>query len=283
MKVCPKCNAHYQDDVFFCLNDGTPLETTEAVRPQQPQRSEEPTVAFPSRATVIKSEQLPPAGVVSEGSNRRFLLAAGLLGILMIFLGSAIGVGIWYFQRDGTDGTGGAENTGNARSNENTGSNETGNAKETPTAEEKTPTPEPTAETTPTPEPTPITEPTPTPEPETEPEGRISGGLTYPGEGIPTNLHICVEETKKGATVCSNSPKDGFSFKVNRASASYSVSLPAGTYHIYATVPGQARAYYTEFISCGMSVDCRSHRKIAVRVRGGKTTGGIMVGDWYDF
>jgi hypothetical protein len=123
-------------------------------------------------------------------------------------------------------------------------------------------------------------------------KGRITGRLTYPSDGIPTTMIVCVTRIlKRSYTVCSNyRNKRGFVFRVNRAKARYSISLPAGNYYIYATFPrGKAptdgmeryRAYYSQFVRCGMSVECHSHKRLIVRVRTGRTTSGIMVGDWY--
>lgn len=112
--------------------------------------------------------------------------------------------------------------------------------------------------------------------------GKITGKLTYPSEFIPSDMVVCVESTER--TVCSNSRnKAGYVFKINRGSARYEISLPAGRYYIYAKtreMPGE-RAYYNEFVRCGMSVRCKSKRLIRLTVRSGRTVAGITVGDWY--
>ncbi len=113
--------------------------------------------------------------------------------------------------------------------------------------------------------------------------GRIRGKLTYPSEFIPSDMVVCVESAER--TVCSNSrQKFGYVFKVNRASAKYEVSLPPGKYYIYGKTREMrgVKAYYNEFVKCGMSVDCRSKRLIRITVRSGRTVSGITVGDWYD-
>lgn len=113
--------------------------------------------------------------------------------------------------------------------------------------------------------------------------GKIRGKLTYPSEFIPSDMVVCVESTER--TVCSNSrQKFGYVFKVNRASAKYEVSLPPGKYYIYGKTREMrgVKAYYNEFVKCGMSVDCRSKRLIRITVRSGRTVSGITVGDWYD-
>ncbi len=112
--------------------------------------------------------------------------------------------------------------------------------------------------------------------------GKISGKLTYPSEFIPSDMVVCVEG--EGRTVCSNSrDKAGYVFKVNRAAARYEVSLPAGRYYIYARTREMAgtKAYYNEFVRCGMNVRCKSKNRIRLTVRSGRAVTGITVGDWY--
>jgi hypothetical protein len=112
--------------------------------------------------------------------------------------------------------------------------------------------------------------------------GKIKGKLTYPSEFIPADMVVCVEGTSR--TICSNSrDKSGYIFKVNRGAAKYEVSLPAGKYYIYAKTREMAgeKAYYNEFVKCGMDVRCKSKKKIRLNVRSGGTISGITVGDWY--
>ncbi len=112
--------------------------------------------------------------------------------------------------------------------------------------------------------------------------GKISGKLTYPSDYIPPDMVICLESATQ--TVCSNSKnKGGFVFSVNPATARYSVSLSPGSYYIYAKTKEMVgeKAYYNQFVKCGMSVDCKSKAKILLVVKAGKTISGITVGDWY--
>lgn len=123
--------------------------------------------------------------------------------------------------------------------------------------------------------------------------GIIKGNLTYPSDEIPQGLILCATRVLKVSfTVCSTSSnKRGLSFFINRARQKYSISVPAGTYYVYATFPkGRAptgdleeyKAYYTEFVRCGMSVKCKSHRRIKIRVRNRQVRSGITIGDWYN-
>lgn len=120
--------------------------------------------------------------------------------------------------------------------------------------------------------------------------GKITGKLTYPGEGIPRDMVLCVRNTQKEPTYCSSTPaaklREGkIVFKLNYRSASYDISLPSGSYYLYATtneMPGH-KAYYNEFVRCGMSVDCRSKKQIAVKVKAGQTVKGITIGDFWHY
>lgn len=121
--------------------------------------------------------------------------------------------------------------------------------------------------------------------------GKITGKLTYPGEYIPTDLILCVTYTSLYAepTVCSNDQASrlreaGITFKIDRRRASYKISLPAGTYYLYAVtseMPG-VKAYYDDLIKCGVNISCLSKRPIAVMVKPGKVVRGITVGDFWE-
>ena len=120
--------------------------------------------------------------------------------------------------------------------------------------------------------------------------GKIAGRLTYPGDGIPPDLTMCVKRTDLYAepTYCSNDRASRLRaanviFRLRTRGAAYDVTVPAGTYLIWATtseMPG-VRAYYDEFTRCGMTVRCKSKSPVTVRVRRGQTTAGIKVGDFW--
>lgn len=121
--------------------------------------------------------------------------------------------------------------------------------------------------------------------------GRISGRLTYPGQGIPPDIVVCVRvvDAVPAADRCSTARKKASvsgkaRFQVEPRRTRYSVTLPAGRYQVYATtgeMPGR-KAFYDEFIRCGATLDCRSKAPVTVRVSSGKTTSGITVGNFYD-
>jgi hypothetical protein len=121
--------------------------------------------------------------------------------------------------------------------------------------------------------------------------GKIMGKLTYPGDYIPTDMVLCVKNASLYAepTLCSNDRaarlrEARISFKLNCRLASYEVSLPAGTYYLHAftsEMPGM-KAYYDEFVRCGMNINCKSKRPVAVKVKPGQVVRGITVGDFWD-
>ena len=118
--------------------------------------------------------------------------------------------------------------------------------------------------------------------------GVIEGSLSYPSEFIPPDMTICAENlaTKKIYSTHRHVKAKKYQYQVG-----YKLAVPPGDYHVYAYLPDPARygasfskdyqAYYSEFVKCGMSIDCPSHAPIAVRVKSGETISGIDPQDWY--
>ncbi|HQZ95621.1 MAG TPA: hypothetical protein PLP21_04845 [Pyrinomonadaceae bacterium] len=121
--------------------------------------------------------------------------------------------------------------------------------------------------------------------------GVISGKLVYPGDGIPRDMVLCLKVTTLYAepVYCSNNKaavlrEAKISFKMNFRAATYEIAAPSGTYLLYgmtSEVPGH-KAYYNEFVRCGMSVDCHSKKPIPVKVKPGQKVKGIGVGDFWE-
>ena len=121
--------------------------------------------------------------------------------------------------------------------------------------------------------------------------GKITGKLTYPSDGIPADMVLCVKVTSLYAepTFCSNDRASRLReakiiFKLNYRRASYEISLPSGTYYLYAMtseMPG-VKAYYDELIKCGVKIECKSKQPSAVKVRPGQIVKGITVGDFWE-
>ena len=115
--------------------------------------------------------------------------------------------------------------------------------------------------------------------------GRISGTTNYPGEYIPAQV-VCAEPVDGGVEVCDDVPAGDSEQLV----PTWILTLPAGQYFVSAHMKdpsemgsdlGDYRAYYTQYVVCGMSVDCVDHSKVAVTVISDRTTADITPYDWY--
>lgn len=118
--------------------------------------------------------------------------------------------------------------------------------------------------------------------------GVIEGSLSYPSEFIPPDMTICAENLTTQKRFCTNKHLKGrkYTYKVG-----YKLTLPPGDYHVYAFLPDPAkygatypkdyRAYYSEFVKCGMNVNCKSRAPIVVKVKSGDILKGIDPMDWY--
>ncbi|MDH5508693.1 MAG: carboxypeptidase-like regulatory domain-containing protein, partial [Anaerolineae bacterium] len=103
--------------------------------------------------------------------------------------------------------------------------------------------------------------------------GAISGTLGYPSEAIPA-LRIVAFNLDSGYWYYVNT---------NRGASSYVIDdLPPGNYHVVAyTLAAGLSGGYTQYVLCGLSVNCSDHSLITVVVTGGQTTENINPIDWY--
>jgi hypothetical protein len=118
--------------------------------------------------------------------------------------------------------------------------------------------------------------------------GVIEGSLSYPSEFIPPDMTICAENLATKKLYCTRKHLKGkkYQYKVG-----YKLTVPPGDYHVFAYLPDPVkwgagyskdyRAYYSEFVNCGQTVDCKSHAPIVVQVKSGETVSGIDPQDWY--
>ncbi|HRN71345.1 MAG TPA: hypothetical protein PLS49_09285 [Candidatus Woesebacteria bacterium] len=110
-------------------------------------------------------------------------------------------------------------------------------------------------------------------------KGIIEGTFNFPSEQIPSTLIPCAENTETKEIICSASL--GESGQEN----SFMIIVPPGSYYVYAINsedPTMYKAYYTEFVTCGLLASCPSHEKIAVQVASEQTVSDIKPHDWYD-
>ncbi|MCJ7818743.1 MAG: hypothetical protein MUP25_02845 [Syntrophales bacterium] len=120
------------------------------------------------------------------------------------------------------------------------------------------------------------------------PPGAIEGSLSYPSEFIPDDMTICAENLATQKIYCTSKHLKGKKYQYQ---VGYKLTVPPGEYHVFAQLPDPAkygadmakdyRAYYSEFVKCGMSVDCKSHAPMVVQVKSGETVRGIDPQDWY--
>ena len=116
--------------------------------------------------------------------------------------------------------------------------------------------------------------------------GSIAGALSYPSDYDFPRMLVCAEAVNLKSIHCTDKRIR------NRRSGkfTYRLIVPAGSYFVFATiVNGEEptedyrgyKAYYSEFVKCGLSVNCPSHEPVKVTVRPGQTLSGIDPGDWY--
>ncbi len=115
--------------------------------------------------------------------------------------------------------------------------------------------------------------------------GVVTGSLSYPSEFIPADMEVCAEDINGEKILCTNEHVRGESFTYG---IGYALTLPAGEYYIYAHVPNQVdmkgesyKAYFSEFVTCGLSVECSDHSPIKVVVVQGETISSVDPQDWY--
>ncbi|MBL7542632.1 MAG: hypothetical protein JNL11_02400 [Bdellovibrionaceae bacterium] len=109
--------------------------------------------------------------------------------------------------------------------------------------------------------------------------GSIQGSLGFPSDFIP-KLVICadpIEWWKK--KICIGSELDA---------RTYELKLPKGKYTVFASVIEKMeyfqtdyRAYYSEFVKCGLSVNCKDHSPIVIEINDASTLNDINPQDWY--
>jgi hypothetical protein len=108
--------------------------------------------------------------------------------------------------------------------------------------------------------------------------GTITGSLGYPSEVMPEQI-ICAEDLTEKSIFCTKKNIQDQKFKHG---IGYELEVPAGTYHVYAEVPGNDyQAFYSEFVTCGFDVNCPSHEPISITVTRDETVSGIDPQDWY--
>lgn len=116
--------------------------------------------------------------------------------------------------------------------------------------------------------------------------GSISGTVSYPSEAVPA-MRVCAvpvsgPDSSAFCTKTEDFPENA-DFKITK--------IPPGDYYVYAQIidpvafgadiPATFKAYYNEFVRCGLTQECKDTTRIAVKVIAGTDTPDILPHDWY--
>ena len=110
--------------------------------------------------------------------------------------------------------------------------------------------------------------------------GTIEGSLSFPSSGIPDTLEICAENSQAQELVCTGEiqKSDDYTYGFG-----YQLELSPGEYTVYARLPNDPyRAYYSDFVLCGLNASCPSHKPVIVTVVANMTVAHVDPQDWYD-
>lgn len=115
---------------------------------------------------------------------------------------------------------------------------------------------------------------------QTSENGYIEGSLNYPSSGIPDNLFVCAQSLDNLEDVyCTYNQLEDAMYQYGLG---YQLEVPVGDYHVYAqTADSDYKAYYSDFVTCGLSVECSSHKPITIAVKSGETNWADPH-DWYN-
>jgi hypothetical protein len=103
--------------------------------------------------------------------------------------------------------------------------------------------------------------------------GSISGKLGYPSEIIPAMTIVATNQTTNQFYFVETILNDSV-YKIEH--------LPPGSYQVVAYLLGEdISGGYSEFVPCGLSVDCSDHSLITFQVTAGQETAGIDPLDFY--
>jgi len=105
--------------------------------------------------------------------------------------------------------------------------------------------------------------------------GFIKGLVSYPGDGIPTDYEIKAVNISTGKVFSTK--------KFDLKSLIYTLKVDTGQYYIYATEPDAPdyRVYYSEWVKCGASANCLSHKILIIKVGPNQTIKNVDMTDWY--
>lgn len=119
--------------------------------------------------------------------------------------------------------------------------------------------------------------------PQEEP-GTIAGSTSYPSDFNPAQRVCAQSVADENYERCADVPE-----QEGTLAPTFSIKVTPGSYYVYATLKDpsdmglqeEVRAYYTEFVTCGLRAGCPSHARLEVVVSSGQTVSGINPQDWY--
>lgn len=103
--------------------------------------------------------------------------------------------------------------------------------------------------------------------------GTVSGMLSYPSEFLPAQ-RVCALNLVDDKEYC---------LQTTAGESSYAIPAPEGEYWVYAALEDDAtgkRAYYSEFVRCGLKAECKDHSSVTVLIKTGETSEAHPQ-DWY--
>jgi hypothetical protein len=110
--------------------------------------------------------------------------------------------------------------------------------------------------------------------------GFIRGTVWHPQDPIPNDLIACAAELNTQLEFCTQEQRSGVGFTDTYA---FQLEVPIGEYYVYSyrTSQPNLKAYYSEFVTCGLRGDCPSHARLIVQVEEGVTINDIRPHDWF--
>jgi len=105
---------------------------------------------------------------------------------------------------------------------------------------------------------------------------KISGKVSFPSEMIPEDLTVVIRNNGSGKLYTTRD--------WNKKTKNYLIEVAApGMYEVFALSqqkPGY-KAYYSEFVVCGLGAACKSHKPIILDVQPEAELNNIDPADWY--
>ena len=96
--------------------------------------------------------------------------------------------------------------------------------------------------------------------------GAIEGSLSYPSSYIPKTMKVCAENIETKEQTCT---QEQLVDKKYTYGIGYKIETKPGKYHVFASDPswGEYRAYYSDYVVCGLNSSCASHSPVEVEVK----------------